>query len=272
MVRRVKLAGLIGAAATTFALAAATGAAGRPVTHSGILIPKSGTTLPRHGGTAHSLNWSGYATTPGGGVTAVNSQFVVPRAGLFPTGFAANWTGIGGYSSTDLIQAGTGENSLPSNPILGPQYFAWYEILPAAETPISGCSGDPNCTVTPSDHMTVNIHAVGGDTWSISMSDAGKWSWSKNITYVSSHSSAEWILEAPTLVAQTILAPVGRNYFGGSTYTVNGATKTISQGNPTKIILSPSPVGGINEAAPSALGANGASFNDCAYAQSCPTP
>ena len=37
------------------------------------------------------------------------------------------------------------------------------------------------------------------------MTDAGNWTWSKDVTYTSSESSGEWILEAPTLVAQTTL-------------------------------------------------------------------
>ena len=239
---------------------------------SGALIPKTkGERLPTHGGTADSLNWSGYAVTPtGGGITAVSSTFTVPSAGLAPPGFAATWTGIGGYNTSDLIQAGTAEDSAPSNPLLGDQYYAWYELLPASETQITGCTGDANCTVTPGDNITVNIGQVSGDTWSISMTDAGKWSWSQNVTYTSSESSGEWILEAPTLVAQTLLANVGTVHFGPtSTYTAGGVTHTIAEGDPTQIFLSP---GLVNEATPSALASDGQSFNDCAYAQSCAAP
>jgi Peptidase A4 family len=238
----------------------------------GALIPKTKRErLPTHGGTADSLNWSGYAVTPtGGGITAVSSTFVVPSAGLAPPGLAATWTGIGGYNTSDLIQAGTAEDSAPSNPLLGDQYYAWYELLPASETQITGCTGDANCTVTPGDNMTVNISQVSGNTWSISMTDAGKWSWSQNVTYASSGSSGEWILEAPTLVAQTLLANVGTVHFGPtSTYTAGGVTHTIAEGDPTQIFLSP---GLVNEATPSALASDGQSFHDCAYAQSCAAP
>jgi hypothetical protein len=237
----------------------------------GVLIPAhKGQTLPRHGGTTSSLNWSGYAVTPGSGITAVDGTFKVPSAGLDPPGFAATWAGIGGYNTSDLIQAGVEEDSTPSNPLLGNQYQAWYELLPASETPISNCTGDANCTVTPGDQVTVDIHNVSGNTWSISLTDAGRWSWSKNVTYSSSESSAEWILEAPTLVAQTVLANVGTVPFGPtSTYTAGGSTHTIAAGNPTQIDLG---TGIVNEATPSALAADGQSFNDCAYALSCPTP
>ena len=237
----------------------------------GVLIPAhKGQVLPLHGGTTASLNWSGYAVTPGSGITAVSSTFVVPAAGLVPPGFAATWAGIGGYNTSDLIQAGTAEQSAPSNPVVGPQYYAWYELLPDSEIQLTGCSGDANCTVTPGDSMSVNISNVSGNTWSIAVADSGKWSWSKNVSYSSSESSAEWILEAPTLVAQTVLAPVGTQHFGPtSTYTAGGATHTIAQGNPTQIDLG---TGVVNEATPSALASDGQSFNDCAYATSCPAP
>jgi hypothetical protein len=237
----------------------------------GVLIPAhKGQVLPLHGGTTDSLNWSGYAVTPGSGITGVDGTFTVPSAGLDPPGFAATWAGIGGYNTSDLIQAGVEEQSFPSNPLLGNQYQAWYELLPASETPISNCSGDSSCTVTPGDKVTVDISNVSGNTWSISLTDAGKWSWNKDVTYSSSGSSAEWILEAPTLVAQTVLANVGTVGFGPtSTYTSGGATHTIAAGNPTQIDLG---TGVVNEATPSALATDGQSFNDCAYALSCPTP
>jgi hypothetical protein len=253
--------------------AAATGGARSTQRGIGTLVPTlKGEVLPTHGGTADSLNWSGYAVTPsGGGVTAASSTFTVPAAGIVPPGFAATWTGIGGYTSSDLIQAGTAEQSLPSNSVLGPQYYAWYELLPAGETQLTGCSGDTNCTVNPGDHISVTINQVSGTTWRISMTDSGHWSWNKDVTYSSSESSGEWILEAPTLdVAQTLLAPVGTVNFGPtSTYTVGGVTHTVAQGDPTQIFLSP---GVVNEATPSSLAPDGQSFNDCAYAQSCPTP
>ncbi len=274
MGRRFVGSGVLTAIVILAAFATA-GAASAARTHarsaSGVLIPAhKGQKLPLHGGTTSSLNWSGYAVTPGSGITAVNSTFKVPSAGLDPPGFAATWAGIGGYNTSDLIQAGVEEDSLPSNPLLGNQYQAWYELLPASETPISNCTGDSSCTVTPGDNVTVNISNVSGNTWSVSLTDAGKWSWSQDVNYSSTKSSAEWILEAPTLVAQTVLANVGTVPFGPtSTYTDGSGTHTIAAGNPTQIDLG---TGVVNEATPSALASDGQSFNDCAYALSCPTP
>ncbi|HEX6395260.1 MAG TPA: G1 family glutamic endopeptidase [Acidimicrobiales bacterium] len=249
-------------------------ASGRPTSAlTGVMIrAKSHSLLPMRADTVNSLNWSGYAVTPSAPVTGVSSTFTVPAAGLVPPGFAATWAGIGGFvpGSTDLIQAGISEQSLPDNPVLGPQYFAWYELLPDGETQLTNCAGDPNCTVTPGDQVSVDITQASGSNWNISVVDSGKWNFSKTVPYSSSRSSAEWILEAPTLVVlQTLLAPVGTVHFGPTNSFTAGTTQTIAEGNPTTVILSP---GLINEATPSPLAADGQSFNDCAYAQTCPTP
>lgn len=253
-------------------LIGATTATAGAVTSSPLAPTNPQQVLPLHGGTVDSLNWAGYAVTPGAGVTAVDSTFTVPSAGLVPPGFSATWAGIGGYNTSDLIQAGVGEQSAPSNPLLGPQYYAWYEILPAAETPITGCSGDPNCTVNPGDTVTVDIRNPSGNSWTVSLTDQGHWTYSTQLSYASSRSSAEWIQEAPTLaVAQTIPAPVGTVHFGPtSTYTQAGVTRTIAAGSPT--LINESPIGIVNEATTSPLASDGQSFNVCVYAQSCPAP
>ena len=187
---------------------------------------------------------------------------MVPQAAATPPGFAATWTGIGGYSTSDLIQAGISENSAPNNGASGNQYAAWYELLPAAETSLTHCTGASSCPVKPGDDVAVAITQVSKKKWLISVADSTEsWTWSKTVKYSSSQSSAEWILEAPTVGAQTTLANVGTVHFGPtSTYTVGGQTSTIAQGDPTEIILTP---GGVDEATPSAIANDGQSFNDC---------
>ena len=251
------------------ALSASAGAAVplRPFHHSR-LVPTKGEVLPLRNADATSLNWSGYAVT-GSGLTGVAQSWVVPTAGLVPPGFSSTWAGIGGYSTSDLIQAGTTQDTLP---VGGTQYYAWWETLPNAETPItSGCTGaDPSCAVTPGDHMHVDLHETATNVWSITMTDANKWAWQSGpMDYTSTHSSAEWIHEAPTFVVQTTLANTGTTYIGpGNTYTDGTGTHPIAAGGPVSIAMGP---GIINEATPSAL-TNGASFNVCAWQQSCPAP
>jgi hypothetical protein len=253
------------------ALLAAVGSFGAS---AAVAAPRAGVNqlIAVRGSTADSLNWAGYAVTPGSGITAVSSIFTVPSVGVLPPGFSASWAGIGGYTTSDLIQAGVSENSAIGGELLGGQYNAWYEILPASETPISGCSGDASCTVSPGDKISVNISNAGGENWDISLTDAGKWSWSTSVTYASSESSAEWIQEAPSLEdVQTIPADVGTVSFGStSTFTEGGTTYTIAEGSPT--LIDESPLTEVNEATTSPLASDGQSFNVCVYAQSCAAP
>jgi hypothetical protein len=242
--------------------------------HGGVLVRTNArAALPLHGSTVDSLNWSGYAVTPTTpAVTSVTSTFVVPSAGLLPPGFAATWVGIGGFATTDLIQAGVAEQSLPSLPLLGAQYYPWYEMLPNAEVQLSGCTGDPNCTIVPGDSMAIIIQQAGTNLWTVAFANTTEhWTWNQSFKYQSSKSSAEWITEAPSVESlQTLVAPLSTVTFGPtSKYTQAGTSYTIAQGNPTKIILSP---GLFNEATPSALAADGQSFHVCTYVQTCAAP
>jgi hypothetical protein len=237
---------------------------------------------PRFGGTVSSENWSGYVVQPTSAVTAVTTSFVVPAAGDDLPGLASTWTGIGGDPSADLIQAGVAESSFPSLPVLGTQYYAWYELLPASPVALTGCTGDSNCTVTPGDTFNVSITetAVGSNIWNIVVQDVGKWSDTiANIAYTSSNSSGEWVLEAPTLeVAPVIVAGVGTAQFLGktgtllgNTYSVDGgAAQSVASGNPTQMDMSIE--GLLTEATPSAIASDGETFDVCTYASSCATP
>jgi hypothetical protein len=121
----------------------------------------------------------------------------------------------------------------------------------------------------------VSINHLTGTQWSIAISDVNHWTWSKVVTYKSSYSSAEWILEAPEVDSlPTLLAPTGTTTFGPtSTYVAGGTQYTLAQGDPTRINLSPLPVGGVvNEATPSSIATDQQSFNVCAYQQSCSAP
>jgi hypothetical protein len=255
------------AAAFAFSASAPHRAVATRAATSGILIPSyPGEILPLAGGTVHSANWSGYAVrSTQHAISGVSGTFVVPHVPSNDFGIAATWAGVGGFKTHDLVQAGT----LEEGRFYGRQYFAWYELLPAGLTRLHGCSGDYRCTVTPGNHISVNVHQVSSRTWSISVTDQGHWSWSRQFHYNSSRSSADWILEAPSNgFGQTYpLAHVGTVHFGPtSTYTASGASHTIGQGHPIRIILK----GG--EATPSSLGSDRQSFEDCSYKSSCPRP
>ncbi|MCA1831637.1 MAG: G1 family glutamic endopeptidase [Actinomycetota bacterium] len=231
---------------------------------SHLFIPVDGSFGHRND-TVQSLNWAGYAAS-GQHFTAVRSTFTVPTAAVTGPGFSAAWTGIGGYDSNDLIQAGASMDSLGTT-----DYYAWYEMLPAAETRISsGCSSDSTCAVHPRDVITVTVKYNNGTSWTISISNAGHWSWTKNVTYTSLFNSAEWILEAPSLgPVQTWMSNVGTVHFNpNNQYQVNGTNTWLNMAtaNPDKVVLA------FAEGMPSAIDSGGDGFNVCAYATSCSTP
>ena len=259
--RRILCSLVVAASAVPFALGGP-GAAASGL--NGVVIPATpNERLPAAGGTFESRNWSGYAVTSSSdAISHATSKFVVPKLSPPPSGYASTWVGIGGFNRGDgtLIQAGVSEQSAT------PHYFAWWETLPNSAVPIK------NKSVSPGDKVTVTVAQTSSKKWKISVTDAGHWSFSKTVSYNSSRSSAEWILEAPTVGGkQTKLPGLAKAMFGPtSTYVTNGASHTIAQGNPDKILMLTR--SGSREATPSALASNGQSFNDCALTKSCSVP
>src|SRR5205823_4770253 len=115
VIRLVCAVAACAAVAAGFAVFASSPLSGRSAT-SGVLIPSvRGERLPLSGGTVHSENWSGYVVRSASHkISGVNGTFVVPRAANTGFAAAATWAGIGGFKSKKLIQAGTGEDSMPS--------------------------------------------------------------------------------------------------------------------------------------------------------------
>jgi len=105
--------------------------------------------------------------------------------------YSSTWVGIDGFDRGDdnLIQAGTEQDWMGGTA----SYQAWWEILPAAETPI------PSITVHPDDVMTVSI-TKGSPNWTITVTDTTTHqSFTTKKAYAGPQSSAEWIQEAPTV-------------------------------------------------------------------------
>jgi hypothetical protein len=144
-----------------------------------------------------SSNWSGYAVSaPTGTYTQAAGSWTVPAVIAPPNHpnrarqFSSTWVGIDGFNDGTLIQAGTEQDWADGSPF----YQAWWEILPAAETPIT------TMTIQPGDKMTVTITQGTSNSWTIVVSDAttGQ-SFSTTKTYKGDLSSVEWIQERPTV-------------------------------------------------------------------------
>jgi hypothetical protein len=158
-----------------------------PAVHPGALSVVQGWT---------SHNWSGYSLVRTG-VTGVTGNWKVPRV-LTPTKkrqlrsnrFSSSWVGVDGFNNSSLIQAGTEQDWFQGTAF----YQAWWEILPAPETPITSMA------VHPGDSISVSITRGAANQWTISLSDTTTHqSFTTVRTYTGPRTSAEWIQEAPTL-------------------------------------------------------------------------
>lgn len=143
-----------------------------------------------------SSNWSGYVLE-GTGLNGAQGTFNVPN--LSPTvgrSVASEWVGVDGNSNSSLIQAGVHEGYDPvSNTVL---IYAWWEILPFAETPIG------SMVVSPGDSVTATVQQLSGTTWQISVVDnTTAQSFVTDRFYNGPETSAEWIVEAPTVSGST---------------------------------------------------------------------
>jgi hypothetical protein len=199
-----------------------------------------------------SRNWSGYAAT-GGPYTAISGTWTVPQvaASNGGSGVGATWVGIGGVNTRDLIQAGTQDSGSGREN----EYEAWIEMLPAASKQVA-------LAVIPGDSITVSIaeQGIGADKWQIVLANntSGK-TYQTTVNYVSTHSSVEWIEEAPSS-GNGILAidNFGAISFTGATAVDNGQNVNLDQ-------IGAQPIALLNAqkqplAVPSAIGSDGQSF------------
>jgi hypothetical protein len=199
-----------------------------------------------------SHNWSGYAAT-GGTFSQVTGTWSVPQFSTDNTGgIDAAWVGIGGVRSRDLIQAGTQQTVSGAGRT---QYEAWIEMLPRASRPVP-------LQVHAGDSVTVNISEQSPNEWLIHFSNntTGQ-TYDTTQQYQSTHSSAEWVEEAPSGGRGGGVLPLdnfGTIQFSSGATTKNGQSMSISGAGAKAITM----IGSGNQAlaVPSDLGSDGASF------------
>ena len=168
-----------------------------------------------------SGNWAGLVET-GTTYTAISATWSVPTVQSPPQpGVSATWIGIDGFLNQDLIQTGT-EQDIGSNGVT--DYYAWYEILPAAET--------MEFPVCPGDQMFAEIFQNVGSpqNWTIEIEDLGQQTECDGVTpatflttqpYSGPTTSAEWIQEMTEVTrgTQPPLADFGTTNFANLSYT-----------------------------------------------------
>lgn len=223
-----------------------------PVQQSVQAITNNNSTAPNVGSNGNSRNWSGYVSN-NGTYTSVTGTWTVPQVTTTDhTATDATWIGIGGVSSSDLIQSGTQNVVTPAGQVTT---TAFYEILPDPSTPIT------SLTVKPGDSVTATITEQGTGQWSISFKDnnTGQ-SYQTSVTYNSSVSSAEWIEEAPSNGVSVLpLDNFGTLPFSNGSTTLNGSQVSISGSNAHAVTMLNNQ--GQALATPSSLESDGASFS-----------
>ena len=229
---------------------------------------------------SQSSNWSGYnqgsLEKNGTLFHSVSGTWTVPTATAHTKGqaeYSSSWVGIGGgcvdagCTTTDstLIQAGTEQDVAADGTT---SYSAWWEIIPSPSVTIS------SITVHPGDQMDVSIGETvsGSNVWTMVVKDVttGQ-TFSQTVPYPSTHLTAEWIQEAPTIIGSgganvgTMPNLSGANF---DLATANGAPAGLSPSEEIQLVDS----SGTVESTPSAPDPDADGFNDCTYATTCAAP
>jgi hypothetical protein len=168
-----------------------------------------------------SSNWAGLVENDATPYSAISANWTVPTVQTTPAGTSSTWIGIDGYKNQNLIQTGTEQDTWEGFP----DYYAWYELLPGAEINIG--------VVKPGDSMSAHIFkdATPANTWTIDISDLSVTgdSFSKNFSYTTPETSAEWIEEMTSIIPnQPPLANFGTANFSDLSYTSSNPTGNVS--------------------------------------------
>jgi Peptidase A4 family len=193
-------------------VAAAVGAGLALVLAGAVAPPASSAVGARPHAVTQSSNWSGYAAARGT-YTRVTASWVQPAVVCTgATTYHANWVGLDGFDNAPLEQVGTSSDCLGGRA----RYGAWWEVLPATETPYSGV------TVKPHDHLTASVRYEGAGRFTMSLTNSTE-GWTRSTTHAGSpgfrNASAEVVSETDGATSAARANP------GNVTYTncrVNG--------------------------------------------------
>lgn len=179
--------------------------------------------------TAVSANWAGYAVTGAAQSTRFNrvaGSWTQP-AGTCVQGqetYSVAWVGLGGFNqgSQALEQTGTAVDCTSSGRAV---YSAWFELVPAAPVTMK-------LTVHPGDRIAASVAQKGRQTI-LQVRDLTTHAAKTAVRTISSPdlSSAEWIVEAPSLCfTSTRCTPLPLTNFGTVSFS-NASVSTSQAGN-----------------------------------------
>jgi len=249
--------------------------------------------ISSYNGSSESTNWSGYAVTgETGSVTSVSESWIVPAVTGVSGEYAAFWTGIDGFSSSTVEQAGILAETTTSGSSI---YYAWYDFYPSPLYEITSLTIKPSDTISASITYTGNSGSLGGPAYSglryggngvleflthdpssgiftVTITDETTGESYTTIGTVANaaRSSAEWMAEAPLSSTGVLpLANFGTAYYG-SDYTlvsntcfatVGGSLEPIGSFGSAVQTIKMVTNSGATKALPSGLSSAGTSFS-----------
>lgn len=177
-----------------------------------------------------STNWAGYAIhRQGVHFTQVVGQWTQPSVSCVPgpPTYSSEWVGLGGYSETSqaLEQIGTEADCSASG---HEQSSAWFELVPADSNTIS-------LRVAPGDGVNASV-TVTGHAVVVALHDltTGRSFQRRLRARLIDTSSAEWIVEAPSLCSGNSCQTLPLADFGSTGFAFANATSTSGQTGTTQ--------------------------------------
>ena len=225
-------------------------------------------------GARESGNWAGYNLgfiSDGRKLyNQISGTWTVPTPSLHAAEneYSVDWIGIGGGCidkncltvDGTLIQTGTGQYIDSSG---NRTYFGWWEIIPGPILEIA------NFAVSPGDRMFAELRQLfaGSDVWKVRLTNSttGQ-TFTTSIVYPSSHLTAEWIEERPSIGGLPAPFPSLTNpRFDGAK--VNNAPVKLAA--VSEVVMDD---GITRYATPSGPDPTHNGFNVCTYTTSCAAP
>jgi len=182
------------------------------------MIPAGGSGYSPTANVLKSYNWSGYAVAAANNsVSDIQANWIVPKAHCSSGNtYASIWVGIDGLNSNSVEQTGTGTDCKGSTA----KYYAWYEMYPAASIKIN------NMPVHKGDSMHAEVKYLGSSQYTLTITNQTTvQTFQITLGGNDKRSSAEWIVEAPSLCNSHSCAIQPLTNF--STATMTNSTATI---------------------------------------------
>ena len=175
-----------------------------------------------------SSNWAGYAASGNGArFSRVSATWIVPRVHCAGgrRSYSASWVGLGGYhtNARALEQTGTDANCDAGG---GAHYHAWYELVPAASVRLP-------MTIRGGDTISASV-TVKGARVSVVLADrtTGARLQRTLLAPAIDVTSAEWIVEAPSVCFSGGCTVLPLADFGTTAFTSARATSVAGHSGP----------------------------------------